>query len=136
MSYACMHDGPSLAGPPLPPSPVLRVVNATDLQLLWEEPFTSEGYGIKQYDISVETSNNTQAFVITDRVFDWSRESIAQNCERLYFTVSATNEVGESETSNISGEFPVGKSERAQGNMLGDKIIILYNSHKINILVH
>ena len=105
-----MHDGLCLSGPPLPPSPTLRVVNATDLQLLWDEPFTSEGYIIKQYDISVRTSNEIQSVVITDRIFSWSRNITAQTCEELLFTVTATNDVGDSETASISGEFPIGKS--------------------------
>ena len=109
-SILCVHDGLCLSGPPLPPSPILRVVNATDLQLRWEEPFTSEGFGIKQYNVSVRTSNETQSFEITDRVFDWSRDDIAQSCEELNFTVTATNDIGNSETANISWEFPVGKS--------------------------
>ena len=119
-SASYLHDGLCLSGPPLPPSPTLRVVNATDLQLLWKEPFTSEGYGIKQYNVSVRRSNNTQAFMITDRVFDWSRDDIAQSCEELHFTVTATNDIGNSETANISGEFPVGKSQHAKGDILGE----------------
>ena len=95
-------------GPPLPPSPALRVVNATTLQLSWKDPFTPEGHQIQNFTVSV--LNYTEEHVIFERVFNLSRESIAQTCEELHFTVIATNDVGESQAADISGEFPISKS--------------------------
>ena len=99
-------------GPPLPPSPELRAVNATTLQLSWEDPFTVEGFGIDYFTVFVKRLDyEEETHVIFERGFYLSRvEGIAQTCEESNFTVTATNAVGESETADISGEFPFGKS--------------------------
>ena len=91
------------------------MLNSTLIKLSWGKPFTwIEVADILNYTVSMYNSSSQEwknwtvgpsvnAFLIS------GKQSVDNECVELLFNVSATNVVGESRTSPISGGFPTGK---------------------------
>ena len=102
----------------LPPIQLaVSVLNATTLQASWDTPFTFAGHEILHYDITVE--NKTTGDTIIDRWRVLAAEErvvsvsspdgkIARKCDEITFTVTATNDLGESDPTSVSGWLPIG----------------------------
>ena len=105
-------------GPPLALSPSITEHSPTSFQLSWERSFTLEGYDIEYYTVRIQNTvtneEETRVINATDEelyYLQFAKEGgIAEECVELVFTVTATNTIGESEPSVISGGYPIGKT--------------------------
>lgn len=101
-------------GPPLSPHPQLHVINATKLQVSWNEPFTWDPFPIIDYTVTLyntsevdrEIHTNT---VVTERSQLMTIDQEMTTCSLLRIEVSARNQIGTSKRANVSGGFPVGE---------------------------
>ena len=103
-----------LSGPPLPPAPQLQELNATQLEVFWQEPFTWNLFPILSYNLTVyntsSNTSNTYTLPGNETSMVITRETETRVCSQLMFKVSARNGEGESSEGTISGGFPVGES--------------------------
>ena len=110
-----MHLHVCNTGPPLPPHPRLNVLSATELRVLWDEPFTWDGFPILDYTVtvyntSVSATTPLHTYTVTDLRQHMTIDTEMTNCSLLTFNVSARNDIGTSKRGMTSGGFPVGKS--------------------------
>ena len=92
----------------------MSVLNATTLQVSWDPPFTFPGHEILHYDITVENKTTGEAIIDSQRILVAEERALyvngemAQKCNELAFTVTATNDLGESDPTTVSGWLPIG----------------------------
>lgn len=105
-----------IAGPPLPPSPVLRVTNATSIQVSWEKPFVMREvadvlyYAVKMYNASSQGSREWRVESLPSKytyAHNVTMKEVAVECILLTFEVRAVNKVGSSTAGTVSGGFPI-----------------------------
>ena len=95
----------------------MEVLNPTLLQLSWEPPFSWEEYPLQHYNVMVEDTTNNE--VLKDEMVELStggstvtyeldRDTQAESCVELVFTVTASNVLGQSSPAVITGGFPIG----------------------------
>ena len=108
--------------PPPSPKPQLLVLNATTVQLSWLPPFAWAEYPIVNYSVQVynrATGEVMNSFInatsevlstTTPVTFDYGvpQGSVMQNCEELFFSVSAASIIGGSSPAVVTGGFPIG----------------------------
>lgn len=98
-------------GVPLPPMPSASVTHATTIQLMWPVPFTHQGYGVDHYTVTVRNTATDNVFAanVSGTSYTYTRiGGVAQECEELMITVTASNTVGESSGATINAGFPIG----------------------------
>lgn len=98
----------------MPPYVHLAVMDKYTLQVQWDEPFTTQGYPITMYHVSVANFDQTLtngALNPDTRIYIYSisTESSFTNCTNLTFSVRAENNIGISIPGTINGAFPVSK---------------------------
>ena len=104
-----------IIGPPLPPDPVLNVVNVTTLRVSWMQPYSWPGYNILNYKIEIENQStgekihDAEYVNRTQHTFHFFSDMVAESCMELTIYLSAINAAGESEAAEISGGFPIGE---------------------------
>ncbi len=85
-------------------------MSAIEIQLEWDEPFTSQGYPILNYTV-VETkvaSGRHKQFISTTLNHYHNTSSVATQCIDIEFAVIATNSVGDSNAATVVTGFPIG----------------------------
>ncbi|KAL5500456.1 hypothetical protein EMCRGX_G012020 [Ephydatia muelleri] len=106
----------TIAGPPLTPSPEFRILNATQLIIAWDKPFTWTSvadilyYTVRMYNSSSQQSMNWTDFSVatTDKYAHYlTAGNVADQCTELTFDVSATSIVGQSKYGSVKGGFPI-----------------------------
>ena len=100
----------NFVGPPLPPGVRTSLVSAIEIQLEWDEPFTSQGYPILNYTV-VETevvSGRRMQFISSTLNHYRNTSSVATQCIDIEFAVIATNSVGDSNATTVVTGFPIG----------------------------
>ena len=99
-------------GPPSNPQPRTKVINSTELELSWDEPFAQPGFGTSNYTIRV--LNFSSGAVVGVYSVHANRFSFAGagsvGCSLLRFYVSAVNQIGASGEGYIQSGYPVGNS--------------------------
>ena len=112
-----IHISAPYVGTPSPVQLAVSVLNATTLQASWDTPFTFPGHEILHYDITVENKTTGETIIDRQRVLGAEERvvsvsspdgEIARKCDELAFTVTATNDFGESEPAPVSGWLPIG----------------------------
>ena len=102
-------------GAPLPPSLQYEVLDGNTLEVLWEEPFTAEGFPITSYYLRVVDDNQTNETVLIDEALsaDTHTFNLTQmaptDCKNLTFKLWAENSVGNSSAGVAYGAFPSSK---------------------------
>ena len=104
-------------GAPLPPSLQYEVIDENTLEVLWEEPFTTEGFPITSYYLRVVDGNQTNETALTDIAlsadtfsFNVTRMVLnSSSCTNLTFQLWAENSVANSSIGVTYGTFPSGK---------------------------
>ncbi len=103
-------------GRPSPVNPRLQYLTATTLRVLWEPPFTWEGYGITEYEVLVK--NMTSGEKIVNRNVLGPRFELeapmgltASTCNELKVSVVAKTDLGASDPAVLPVWFPIGKYE-------------------------
>ena len=95
----------------------VSVLNPTTLQASWDPPFTFPGHEILHYDITVENKTTGETIIDRWRVLGAEERvvsvsspdgEIARKCNEITFTVTATNDLGESDPTSVSGWLPIG----------------------------
>ncbi len=85
-------------------------MSAIEIQLEWDEPFTSQGYPILNY-IVVETeiaSGRRMQFISSTLNHYCNTSSVTTQCIDIEFAVIATNSVGDSKAATVVTGFPIG----------------------------
>ena len=103
--------------PPLPPAPEVLLINATALQLSWEPPFTWSEYPLLNYTIRMHNTSSGEQFAwvhtipatVTTYVVFNSGRMIFSSYHELVFSVTASNDLGESSQGTVHSGFPVGE---------------------------
>ena len=101
-------------GPPLPPHPILRVVNATHIEVFWGKPYAYPGFDIQSYtltiiNMSIDTTEVHTYTADTTYPIRHYVNNVGDNhnkCHTLQFNLIATNAVGNSHTGSVVGGFP------------------------------
>ncbi len=86
-------------------------MSAIEIQLEWEETFTSQGYPILNYTV-VETevaSGRRMQYISSTPNHYRNIPSVATQCIDIEFAVIATNSVGDSNAATVVTGFPIGK---------------------------
>ena len=106
-----------VAAPPLSPTPEVQLINATALLLSWEPPFTWSEYPLLNYTVRMHNTSSGEQFawvrmipatVTTYEVFS-SGGMISSSYHELVFSVTASNDLGESTEGTVYSGFPVGE---------------------------
>ena len=99
------------------PNLQLETLNATTLLLNWDTPFSWPEYDVLYYTVRMENSSSGEVKQWamnatgndTANVFPFSTEGeVSQTCIELSFYVAASNIIGKSNETKISGRFPIG----------------------------
>ena len=108
-------------GPPLPPHPKFRVVNATHIEVQWDKPFALPEVDVQKYTLSIINTSSENSSTINEqynvsadtaypiRHYINNGGNIAMECVCLRFIVTATNDAGTSEEGSVTGGFPIGR---------------------------
>ncbi len=101
----------NFVGPPLPPGVRTSLVSAIEIQLEWEETFTSQGYPILNYTVvETEVASGRRMQYISSTLNHYRNiPSVATQCIDIEFAVIATNSVGDSNAATVVTGFPIGK---------------------------
>ncbi len=86
-------------------------MNATVIQLTWPVPFTHDGFEVDHYTVTSEKQNtgDINAVDVDDNEYVlYKMGGIAEQCEEIICTVTASNSIGESSGMQISTGFPTG----------------------------
>ena len=108
--------------PPPSPKPQLLVLSATTIQLSWLPPFAWAEYPIVNYSVQAYNSatgevmnsfiNATSEVLSTTAPVTFNyvvpHGEVMQNCEELFFSVSAASVIGGSSPAVVTGGFPIG----------------------------
>ena len=97
----------------MPPSPNLKVLSSSQLELQWEIPYSHESYPVQRYDIQIFNASSGHKFdnSVTQNkyVYNSVDGNTATQCDLLIFTITAVSELGKSAPAEVSGGFPIGK---------------------------
>lgn len=97
----------------MPPNPILKVIDSSQLELQWNIPYSYESDPIQHYDIQILNTSSGHKFddsVTQNRyVYTNKNGNAATQCDLLMFNVVAVSALGRSILGNVSGGFPVGK---------------------------
>jgi len=98
-------------GPPLPPALTISQPSPLEIQVLWDEPFTSQNYPVLNYTVEITKLATGSSVVFTSSTPDHTQavSSVATECREIKIEVWATNAVGKSDPAAISTGFPVGR---------------------------
>ena len=101
-------------GPPLPPHPTFRVVNATHIEVKWDKPYANPEFDIQSYTLTIINmrTNTTEVHTyMADTTYPIRHlvnngGDISNECHYVRFNVTATNVAGTSQTGSVVGSFP------------------------------
>ena len=95
-------------GPPLPPDPVLNVVNVSSLRVSWTKPYSLPEYNILSYKVVIYSDGKIFRSADTNGT-DSEYIFLAERCMEFTILLSAINSIGESEAATITGGLPIGE---------------------------
>lgn len=105
-------------GPPqIPNIKIQYSANGNAFNITWHEPFVHEQYPITNYTLTVlnQTSGETRNIIIPpngeelQQVIPRESDEVFYNvCDQLVVTLTACNQLGESETATVLLGFPIG----------------------------
>ena len=85
---------------------MIEELSATSLLVSWSSPFTWINYPVLNYSITVQDSSvdeGEKRFKVdateSNKVFLYTWEELSTTCDKLIFTVTAINAIGESNSS-------------------------------------
>lgn len=97
----------------MPPNPNLKVLSPTQLEILWDIPYSHESDPIEHYNIQImnTSSGRKSEHSITQNRYVYTTEdgNAAKKCQWFVFNVTAVSVSGQSMPGNVSGGFPIGK---------------------------